>query len=162
MTAGDSEHDEKQRMHVIVAVDGSQVARDALDRALDVADGLDGAVTVVHSVDPAVYDAIEAEPVGDRSEAERRDLVESIEDAERRGEELLRSAAAHAEERGVAVETALLYGDPVATVLDYVADHDADAVYVGHRNLPEPYERVLGSVAKGILEGASVPVTVVR
>ncbi len=38
---------------------------------------------------------------------------------------------------------------------------DADAVFVGHRGLSEERERVVGSVAKAVVDKAAVPVAVI-
>ena len=149
-------------MRFVVAVDGSDAADRALDHAVEMTLAVDGELTVVYSVDPDVYDTGGPDPQGDRSEAERRLIVEDVEDAEARGEEVVEDAADRATEAGLDVETELLYGAPVETVASFATTEGYDGVFVGHRGLSEREERVLGSVAKGLVERASVPVTVVR
>lgn len=145
----------------MVAVDGSEQATRALDYALDVASATDGELTVVHAVDPSVYEETASSPIAERSEVAQHSVIESIEDAEERGREVIEDAAARAEERGARVDTVLLYGDPVEEIPAFADEGGVDAVIVGHRGLSAKYERVLGSVAKGILAQSSVPVTVV-
>jgi len=149
-------------MKFVVAVDGSDASDRALDHAVAMAAAAGGELTVVHAVDPDVYDTGGPDPEGDRSEAERRLIVEDVEDAENRGEEILEDAAERAGDAGLAVETELLYGNPVETVPSFATGEGYDGIFVGHRGLSEREERVLGSVAKGLVERAGVPVTVVR
>lgn len=149
-------------MKFLVAIDGSGAADNALEYATDLADGLDAAVTVVHSVDPAVYQTGGSDPISTLSDADRRLLVESVEEAEERGLDVLEDAVELAAERGRDAGSELLYGDPVATVPEYAANEGFDAIFVGHRGRDERADVVLGSVAKQIVERATVPVTVVR
>jgi nucleotide-binding universal stress UspA family protein len=60
------------------------------------------------------------------------------------------------------VETRLLTGSPADAVVRYADETDADAIYVGHRGQSEKRELVVGSVAKSVVDKASVPVTVIR
>lgn len=149
-------------MEILVAVDGSDESNAALARALDIADAADGSVTVAYAVDPSVYDLGGAEPVSGRSDADRRLIMESVEDTETRGLDLLDDAAAVAAERGQSVETELLYGDPVRAITSFAESEGFDAIYVGHRGRSERTERLMGSVAKGIVERTTLTVTVVR
>jgi nucleotide-binding universal stress UspA family protein len=149
-------------MRFVVAVDGSDAADRALDHAVQMTLAVGGELTVVHAVDPDVYDTGGPDPQGDRSEAERRLVVEDVEDAENRGEEIVEEAVDRSADAGLAVETELLYGAPVETLASLATTEGYDGVFVGHRGLSEREERVLGSVAKGLVERASVPVTVVR
>lgn len=149
-------------MHLIVGIDGSEASDRALEHALEIATATDGRVTAVHAVDPQVYEQREGGgPITDRSDAEQRIVLETIEEAEARGEELLEVAVAAADPE--MVDTELLYGDPVQAISEYVEGAaDVDGIVVGHRRLAEEYERLLGSVAKGLVERAPAPVTVVR
>ncbi|MFB6151073.1 MAG: universal stress protein [Haloarculaceae archaeon] len=149
-------------MDFVVAVDGSEESDRALDHAVEMTAATAGTLTAVHSVDPSVYDTGGSDPVVSPGDAEDRLVVESVEDAERRAERLLDDAAERAAEAGVDVETEILYGDPVEAIPSFATTEGYDGVFVGHRGLSEKHERVLGSVAKGVVERSSVPVTVVR
>jgi nucleotide-binding universal stress UspA family protein len=149
-------------MKLLVAVDGSNASDNALAYASDVADAMNGSITVLHAVDPDVYDEGGAEPISTLSDAEQRLVIESLEDAEDRGWALIDDAAEFAAEHGHDVERVLLHGTPVAEIAEYAEEHEFDAIYVGHRGLSERTERLLGSVAKGLVARATVPVTVVR
>ena len=148
-------------MKFLVAVDGSETSDEAIAVATTVADPMDASITVVHAVSPSVYDEGGGEPVSS-AEAGRRLIVESIEAAERRGADVLEDAVALADDRGHDVQSELLYGPPVSTIADFADAQGFDAIFVGHRGMSRRAEMMLGSVAKGLVERASVPVTVVR
>lgn len=147
-------------MKYLVAVDGSEQSDTALDHAIAMA-GPDDDIAVAHAVDPDVYSRGGTERLSDLDDASERLLIETVEDAERRGEDILETAAERAEEAGVTVETDLLYGDPLEVLHDHAVREGFDHVVVGHRGLSERAEAVAGSVAKGIVSRTTLPVTVV-
>lgn len=149
-------------MKFLVATDGSEEADEALAYATDISDAMGGSITVVHAVDPTVYEEREGEPISGPSDADRRLIIENIEDAEDRGLDILDDATEFAENLGHEVETELLYGDPVSEITDYAEEKDFDTIFVGHRGRSEHTERILGSVAKEMVERATIPVTIVR
>lgn len=149
-------------MKLLVAIDGSDAADDALAYATDIADATGGTITVVYAVDPSVYETGGTEPISTLSDADQRLILESVADAEDRGLDLLEKAVELAADLGHAVETELLYGDPVTQVTDYAAEEGFDTIYLGHRGRSERADLMLGSVAKAVVERATVPVTVVR
>lgn len=149
-------------MRLLVAIDGSRQSERALEHAIDLAAATDAALTLVHAVDPDVYTDAGVEPVSSLSDAENKLLREDVDDAEERAETVMASAVEFAEGRGVSVETALVYGDPVDSVTDFAEAEGFDGILVGHRGLSDRAERVLGSVAKGLVERSSVPVTIVK
>jgi nucleotide-binding universal stress UspA family protein len=148
-------------MKFLVAADGSQESDDALAYATDIADAMNGSITVVHAVDPSVYEEGGDDPIAGPPDADRR-FVQSVGDAEKRGLAVLEQAAEFASDLGQEVETELLYGEPIQEITEYAESEDADAIFVGHRGRSERTDRMLGSVAKDLVERATVPVTVVR
>jgi nucleotide-binding universal stress UspA family protein len=149
-------------MRLLVAVDGSDESTAALAHAIDIATATDGAVTAAHAVDPSVYDLGGDEPASGLSDADRRLIVKSVADTESRGLDLLDDAAAFAADRGLEIATELLYGDPVRAITSFAESEGVDAICVGHRSRSERAERLVGSVAKGIVERTDRTVTVVR
>lgn len=147
-------------MECLVAIDGSDAAKNALEHAADVAEAMDGSITVVHSVDPAVFEEGGTDPITGLGDVDDRLTIESIDDAEDRALALLESAERHVADRELPLETELLYGNPVASVADYAEEFDA--LFVGHQGRSERTDRMLGSVAKSLVERATIPVTVVR
>jgi nucleotide-binding universal stress UspA family protein len=146
-------------MRFLVAIDGTTGSDSALDHAAELAAATGGDLVLVHAVDPSVYEATDG-PVTEATAPEDHLVIESTEDAEERGLGLLEEAAASIP--SVDVTTELLYGPPAEAVAEYAGEVGAAGVIVGHRRLSEEHERVLGSVAKKLLENSPVPVTVVR
>jgi nucleotide-binding universal stress UspA family protein len=148
-------------MRYLVAVDGSPEADDALAYAAEVADAVGASLTLAYAVDPSVYDEGGSDPIASLSDADGRLVVESVEDAEEHGLDVLDEAAERAAQLGHDVETELLYGDPVDAIAEFVAGEECDAVFIGHRDRSERSGLLLGSVAKDVVGRATVPVTVV-
>lgn len=149
-------------MEFIVATDGSQASRAALEYALEIGGRLDAALTAVHAVDPNVYEQEGGDPIASLSDADRQLVVESIEDSEQRGQNLLADAQEVAAGHDLTIDTQLLYGDPIDAIPRYAEREDADGIFVGHRGLSESHERALGSVAKTLVDRTPIPVTIVR
>ena len=143
-------------MRYLVATDGSDASEAAVDHACRLVERTDGSVSLVHAVNPSVYDE-----GGTRRDEDR--LIQSVADAEEHGERLLAAAERRVTDHGVRVaDTHLLYGEPTEEVPALAAEESYDGIVVGHRGLSDRYERVLGSVAKGLIGRTEVPVTVVR
>ena len=149
-------------MNLLVGLDHSRESERALAYAIDVAEATEGSIMAIHVVDPTVLEIFESEPITTFSDAEGRLIVESLEDAELRGNDLLDAAVDQASERSVELEPVLLYGDPIHLLSTYGEEEDIDSIVVGHQGMSPRVEHLVGSVAKGVVEWATVPVTVVR
>lgn len=139
--------------HVLVPLDGSPLADDALVEALDL---FDCRVTVLNVVTP--IDATMSE--GGILEADK-DRRESARDRAERVVERARTRASTADRT---VELAVESGDPADTILAYVDDHDVDHVVMGGHGgeRSDIARRLLGTVATKVVGEAPVTVTVVR
>jgi nucleotide-binding universal stress UspA family protein len=146
----------------LVAVDGSEASDDALAYAIDLAGQTGASLIVAYAVEPRVLVEGTGEEAPTNAEVGERIYTENVEVAEERGEEVLADARERVEAADVAVETTLLYGDPVDTVADYAAAEEVESIFVGHRGLSGRVEGMVGSVAKGLVQHAGVPVTVVK
>jgi nucleotide-binding universal stress UspA family protein len=143
-------------MRYLVATDGSEEADAAVRYAATHALALDATLEVVHVLTPET-ELIEGEivlPGGDKAIELGEETLESARSI------AMEVAAAHGE--SLDVETHLSTGAPADAITDRSRATDADAIYVGHRGLSEERELVVGSVAKSVLDKASVPVTVIR
>ena len=143
-------------MRYLVATDGSSEADDAVRYATAQAVGLGATLEIVHVLTPET-ELVDGElvlPGGNRA----------IELGERTLSEARHLAADVVGEReaDLAVETQLLTGRPATAIVERAEEAEADAVFVGHRGLSEERRQVVGSVAKSVLDKASVPVTVIR
>ncbi|MFT4922938.1 MAG: nucleotide-binding universal stress UspA family protein [Haloarculaceae archaeon] len=139
--------------HVLVPLDGSPLADEALVHALET---FDCRITVLNVVTPLDDDMSEGGVLS--VDEDRHDQ------AHERAEALVDRATERAEEQGRTVETAIEDGDPAETILEYVEDHEVDHVVMGghggERN--RLARRLLGTVATAVVGEAPVSVTVVR
>lgn len=139
--------------HVLVPLDGSPLADDALAHALAT---YDCRVTVLNVVTPLDSSMSEGGVLGaDESREEH---------GRRRADRLIDEATAAAEGKGRTVEPAVESGDPGDTILEYVAEHDVDLVVMGSHGgeRSDIVRRLLGTVATKVVGEAPVTVTVVR
>lgn len=138
-------------MRYLVAADGSQVSSEAVTYAAEQAAAMDATLEIVHVIAPETtfVDGELVQPAEDELLNEGRSTLD-------------RAAGIATTAADVTVETGLLTGRPADAIVEYAAETDADALYVGHRGLSEKREQVVGSVAKSVLDRATMPVTVVR
>jgi nucleotide-binding universal stress UspA family protein len=149
-------------MDFLVAIDGSSESDDTLEYAIEIANSVGAGITVCHVVNPALFVEDVEEPVSSLSEAERRFLLSGIDDEFERGLAVLDEAVQAAGALDADVDTEILYGKPATEITAFADSEGFDAIYVGHQGRSSKGERFLGSVAKGIVERSTVPVTVVR
>lgn len=135
-------------MKCIVAVDGSTESRAALDEAMKYADGLGADLQIVHAATRQIE-----EEGGER-------VLEAPSEAEDRGQHVLERVESWVDHEGE-VETTLLLGEPGKVVAKYANSEGVDAIFVGHRGLSEEHEKLVGSVAKKLIDRADMPVMVV-
>ena len=141
-------------MRYIVATDGSTASDQAVAYASRHAVALDATLEIAHVLAPDT-ELIDGEIIMAGGDTAYEAGQQTIERARR----LARKRAGDAP---LAVETALLTGRPADALTDHAEEVDADGLYLGHRGLDEERERVVGSVAKSVLDKATVPVTIIR
>ncbi len=148
-------------MNLLVAVDGSEESDRALAYATDIANATDGSITLAHAIEPDIYDTGGVEPASD---SDRRDrlIIDSVDTAEEQGQAILDEAIEFVAERGQTASGELLYGRPARVITDFAEEGEFEALYVGHRGRSDRTIEFLGSVARDVVEHATVPVTVVR
>jgi nucleotide-binding universal stress UspA family protein len=139
--------------HVLVPLDGSPLADDALVHALET---FDCPVTVLNVVTPLDSSMIEGGIVD--AGKERKD------EARARAHDLIDRAKRRVEEAGYDVDTAVETGEPADTILDFTERRGVDHIVMGGHGSDrhELTQRLLGTVATAVVSGAPVTVTVVR
>lgn len=141
--------------HVLIPVDGSDPAWEALEYAADHHDG--DHLTVLHVVDPVdnMY--------GIEGGYYDQDLFDQ---AIERGEEICDQARSRLGKAGIAdsteLKTAVETGRPAQTIIEYATENDVDQIVMGSHGRSGVSRLLLGSVAETVVRRASVPVTVVR
>jgi nucleotide-binding universal stress UspA family protein len=137
---------------ILVAFDGSSQARRAVHVATEVAARFHATLTlaVVRPPGPSGGDLYleSLVPLSDEGKA----LVSIVEEVRER-------AVAHG---AAGVESVLLHGEVVETLLRWLDHHPQDLLVVGSRGLSRGRRLLLGSVSSGLVGKAPCPVLVVR
>lgn len=140
---------------ILVPIDGSSTSDRALLETIKLIDDQPAQVRLLHVVDDLHF--LNAEGYVDY--AELRDLTRKIgERALNKAEEVMRQA-------DITVDTSLLdaNGERIASVIDAEATSwGADLIVIGTHGRSGFNHLLFGSVAEGVVRGASVPVLLVR
>ncbi|MEM1925461.1 MAG: universal stress protein [Pyrobaculum sp.] len=124
---------------ILIAYDGSDHAKKAIQHAVALAKAFDSALYVITiATDPSQV---------------------SIERARR----IVDEAARQISDMGVSVaETEVRSGNPPTEILNYAEEREVDLIVMGSRGLSAIQRLVLGSVSQTVVSRARVPVLVVR
>ncbi len=152
--------------NILVAVDGSEHSKRALNCALELAAKFDGKITLIHvysSVVPmtASIDTVSTPPTipPHTSPAIAAKITE---EAEKKGEQILDEAERAAKQQGISVDKVLRDGDVVREIVTVAEEGKFNLVVVGHRGLSKLKELLLGSVSEGVSHKAPCPVLIVQ
>lgn len=148
-----SERESVVPSHVLVPLDGSPLADDALTYALEV---FDCRITVLNVVTPLDTTMSES-GILEVDEAQ-------LNEAHSQADQLIERARHQASAMDRTVETAVEIGEPAETILAYIDTAGIDHVVMGGHGGPKigALRRLLGTVATTVVGEAPVPVTVVR
>lgn len=144
---------DKVQPKVLVPLDGSALAEEALPAAREFAAALGASVVLVRIVEPP-YDSAYSEVA---------QYVEfDPEQQARVATDYLEQTAASLRSAGLAVETRVVVGDPVIAISALAREAGAAAVAMATHGRSGLAELVLGSVATGTLQRAGLPLLLVR
>lgn len=138
-------------MHLLVPMDDSEPAQDALEHAITMFP--DAEITALHVVNPSasMYG-------GDAAYNIERVLELEAENAE----SLLESARSVAEERDATISTETVRGTPARRIVEFAEEEGVDQIVIGSHGRSGVSRVLLGSVAEQVVRRSPVPVTVVR
>ncbi|WP_132058698.1 universal stress protein [Halorussus amylolyticus] len=135
---------------ILVPTDGSQQARRAVERAVDLAKTYDAELHVLFVVDTTRFGA-------------EVDATFVIGKLERAGEQIVEETVAQATEAGVSDATGVVEFGPIhGVILDYADDHDVDLVVMGTHGRRGVDRYLFGSVTEKVVRRSDVPVLTVR
>lgn len=147
-------HD-KPFQRVLITLDGSELAEEALGPALSLSATMGAAVTLLKVVD--------LPPVGYSPAAAAAGLQGRLLDQLRADAALyLRGVADQAARRVEQVNTRVLVGHPASAILEYARQHAVDLIALATHGAGGVRRMLLGSVADKVARGATVPVLITR
>lgn len=140
-------------MKILVSVDGSEPALDAVRHALRLhREGLQANFVLATVQEPTyVYEMLMAP---DAEVLERASAAAGVH-ALKGGEALFEAA-------GVPFERVIESGDPAQTLAEIAERYQCEAVIIGARGRGSLRSALLGSVSQAVLHASSVPVTIVK
>jgi nucleotide-binding universal stress UspA family protein len=150
---------------IVVGTDGSDTAREAVRRAVDLARALGARLQVVSAYEPvaATPAAAAAAPVAREDEpgAPAADAQWAV--APREGvDAILDDVATAARAAGVDAEVHARQGSPADAILDVAEETGADLIVVGNKGMTGAERFLLGSVPNKVSHHAPCSVLIVR
>jgi nucleotide-binding universal stress UspA family protein len=136
--------------NILVAYDGSEHSRKALDMAIKITRCSDGKLKVLYAFDkvPTIFGDDETEHFIERAMSKGRDFM---------GEALSRLR-----ESGVEFNTDIVEGPAAEAILRIAQNDGCDLIVMGSRGLGMMQGLLLGSVSYRVLHHAQIPVLIVR
>jgi len=140
-------------MKILLAIDGSVPSLQAARWALDLTgQGLSADFVLVNVQEPAsLYEVVTAHDA---------EVIDQVRGAA--GADLLREAEALLDAAGIGYESEVAGGTPEHLIVELAENYGCDLIVMGARGAGDPEAGGLGSVAQGVLDIATLPVTVVR
>lgn len=141
--------------HILVPVDGSSTAGQAISKAIAVAEAFKSAVTVIYVIDPYAFTGVGA----DFSYGQAEYLSAATAEAN----EAIKYAKQAFQEHGISVTASVVEGHAIYRgILETAESVGADLLVMGSHGRRGLERLVLGSVTAQVLSHAHLPVLVVR
>ena len=140
--------------HILVPVDGSKHAAEALKFGLELAKLTRARVQVIHVIDTSSVSLM--------SQLFGKSQTQVLEELRERAMGILVDANAIARDLGVEITTHMMEGAPYEAVVDHAARHDVDLIVIGRVGTRGPRRILIGSMTERVMETASCHVLVIR
>jgi nucleotide-binding universal stress UspA family protein len=150
--------------HILVPLDGSDLAEQALPQAEGLARSFGAMLHLVQvfSVPRELVNVLEVGVGGPSPVDPNLTLAHLIVEAGRaRSEAYLERLAAQFRDNGIKVETRVLEGIADERILAYAKEHDVDCIVLTTQGLSGLHRFLLGSVTDRLIRSSEVPVVVV-
>ncbi|MDG5471990.1 universal stress protein [Jeotgalibacillus sp. ET6] len=135
---------------LMVAIDGSEHAERALEKAISISASHDDAyIDLVYAVD------------GDQSKSDILHYGDS-DTARYKREKMLEKNAEKARQEGIHVSIEILHGSPAETLISFANSREYDLVLVGSRGRNKLQTMLLGSVSHKLVKYIDAPVMVIK
>ena len=144
---------------LLVAYDGSDFSRAALQTALDNAGFWESEIHMIYVVDPGALTPTIVDPqigVADPNTLRRLEVIE------KEGEHILGEAEKMAESAGMHLKSTMLIGDPKDEIIDYAKEIEADLIILGSAGKGWTRRFVLGSVSSSVVANSPVSTLVIH
>ena len=134
---------------LLVPLDGSQLAEQALTKALDVSEGGEPTLLLLRAAEASTWPGV------DPTDEQIRVVHEA--------EEYLNAVQARLASKGIRkVETSVWYGPPASAIVEAARVGNADLIVMTTHGRSGLGRLILGSVAEAVLRGTSTPIMLLR
>jgi nucleotide-binding universal stress UspA family protein len=135
---------------ILVATDGSDHARKAVEYACDIASKYDAMIYLIHviSLPPMAYAEASFEPLKDH--------------LDKTGKAIIDEAAKLVKSRGIKAQTFLATGDPAQEILEHAEKNNVDMIVLGSRGAGKLEMLMLGSVSHKVCNVAECTCVTVK
>ncbi|MCU4744596.1 universal stress protein [Natronoglomus mannanivorans] len=135
---------------ILLPTDGSDTARLAAEHAIDMADRHDAVLHVLYVAERT------------RDDPGQKGLEEKVAEELNDGRDVVESIENRAAEYGLDTEAVVEPGVPRTMIEEYAAEHDIGLIVIGSTGASDVAEKLLGTVAKYVVNEAPADVFVVR
>ena len=135
---------------LLLATDGSDTAQLATERALDAAERYGAVLHALYVIEKS------------RGDPDHEGLDEHVGEQHHEGTAIVDDLEQQAKSQGLDVTTAIEQGVPRTTIEEYAASHDVDLVVIGSVGASGVTDKLLGTVAKYVVNEVPADVLVVR
>lgn len=142
---------------VLIPTDGSEQASEAIDQGLELAALNDASVHAVYVVEPIPLGRF---PAGVKAAGSEWGGI--VDEQREEGQAAVDDVEERATDRGLEVTSSVRHGRPAEEILEYVDEHDVDAIVMGTHGRSGADRLVIGSVTEKVVRKAPVPVVTVR
>ena len=134
---------------LLVPLDGSPLAEQALAKALDIAEDGETTLVLMRAAEASTWPGVD--PTDEQ--------VRVVQEAE----QYLNAVQASLAAKGIRkVETSVWYGQPASAIVDAARAGDVDLIVMTTHGRSGLGRLILGSVAEGVLRGTSTPIMLLR
>lgn len=139
---------------ILVALDGSEFGKRALDAAVQQAKLTSSDLLLTYVIEWSPYSFHTPEELEERHQRRESEI-------QRANDSILHPEIAALEAEGLNVETVVRHGKIAETLNELGDEFDVTQIYVGRRGESRVHSMIFGSVTAALIQTASVPVTVV-
>ena len=137
---------------ILIATDGSEYTKNAVDYGIDLAKNTDAKLLTIYVVDTAAFASIPMD-------AAWESMYELL---RQEGEQAMKYVAEKAGEEGVEVEANIIEGHPADEIIKYSEKNSISLIVLGTLGKSGLDRFLLGSVAEKVVRNSKIPVLVVR
>ncbi len=149
--------------HILVALDGSELAEQALPMAENIARSSNATIHLIQVISrqPELQAARGGGDYSLQAVEMERDLAHQLVEARlSRGKEYLEGVAGQLKSAGIEAETTIREGAAVENIVDYSREHGIDLVVMSTHGYGGVKRLLLGSVTDRVIRSCEVPVLV--